>query len=64
MKKLDNDRSTLSVVVPSDLAISWKAGRYISIENGLRAVSNPNMIIRNRYRCLVMGAKVCDQFLL
>ena len=54
MKKLDKDRSTLAVVVPNDVAMSWKAGRYISIEKGLKAVSRPRIIIRKTYRCLVM----------
>ena len=30
----------------------------MSIENGLNAVNRPNIMIRNTYRCFVMGAKV------
>ena len=42
-KKLDSDSETCAVVVWNDLAIAGKPGRYISIENGPRAVSAPNI---------------------
>jgi hypothetical protein len=48
IKKLDNDRSTLDVVVCNDLAISWKAGKYISMEKGLSAVSVPKISTRKK----------------
>jgi hypothetical protein len=46
IKKVDNDKATFSVVVCSDLAISGKPGKYISIEKGASAVSDPSISIR------------------
>lgn len=43
IKKLDSDSETWAVVVWSDLAIAGKPGKYISIENGPSAVSEPNI---------------------
>jgi hypothetical protein len=41
-------------VVCNDFAIAGKPGRYISIENGPNAVSEPKISTVKKYRCLVI----------
>ena len=48
MKKLDRDSITCSRVVCSDRAISGNPGKYISMENGPIAVSEPRMRISKK----------------
>ena len=45
VKKLDKESETCAVVVWNDFAIAVKPGKYISIENGPSAVSEPSMIM-------------------
>jgi hypothetical protein len=48
IKKLDNERATCGTVVFNAAAMAGKAGRYISIEKGPIAESNPNIrIVKN-----------------
>jgi hypothetical protein len=58
IKKLDKDKATSSVLVPKYLAIDLKPGRYISIENGPKAVNEPNMRIKVMYRFLVIVFRI------
>jgi hypothetical protein len=46
IKKLDSDSITCAIVVFNPLAISGKAGKYISMEKGPMAVSMPRMRMR------------------
>jgi hypothetical protein len=43
MKKLESESTTFETDVFSPLAISGKAGRYMSMENGPIAVSRPSI---------------------
>jgi len=49
MKKLDKDRDTLAVLVRRSAAMAGNPGRYMSIEKGPRAVSEPSIKIRPKY---------------
>ena len=55
MKKLESERVTSRVVACSECAICGNPGRYMSIENGLKAVSDPRMKMRKKCLCLVTG---------
>jgi hypothetical protein len=57
IKKLDNDNETCAVVVFNDFAIAGNPGKYMSIENGPNAVSEPNIKTVKKYLCLVMNNK-------
>ena len=57
IKKLDNDNETCAVVVFNDFAIAGNPGKYISIENGPNAVSEPNIKTVIKYLCLVINNK-------
>jgi hypothetical protein len=46
MKKLDKDNVTRATDVCKLLAISGKAGKYMSIDNGPIAVRKPNIRMR------------------
>jgi hypothetical protein len=46
IKKLDSDSITCATVVCNPFAIAGKAGRYISMEKGPMAESNPRMRMR------------------
>lgn len=48
MKNPDNDKETRAIEVFKSLAIAGKPGKYISIENGPNAVSEPNRRIRKK----------------
>lgn len=49
MKKLDKERETSAVVVFRSFAIAGKPGRYMSIENGPKAVRLPSISILVKY---------------
>jgi hypothetical protein len=57
IKKLDKDKETCAVVVFNDFAIAGKPGKYISIEKGPSAVSEPNINTVKKYLCLVINKK-------
>ena len=48
IKKLDSDNATVDSELFKSLAISTKPGRYISIEKGPSAASEPKMRIRKK----------------
>ena len=49
IKKLDRDKDTCATVVWRSLAISVKAGRYMSIEKGPIAVIEPRIRIKMNF---------------
>src|SRR4051812_18474511 len=54
IKKEDKESDILVTVVPMDLAMSGKPGRYISMEKGTMAVKRPsNKMVISRF-CLVI----------
>jgi hypothetical protein len=48
IKKLDSESATWAAVVCKLRAMAGKPGKYISIENGPKAVSAPKMRIREK----------------
>jgi len=49
IKKLDRDNITFATLVCRLLAMSGKAGKYMSMEKGPMAVSKPNMRMRKNF---------------
>jgi hypothetical protein len=60
MKKAERDQATLPSVVPRSCAMALKPGRYMSMENGLKAVREPRIRMRKKYFFLVMIIMVKD----
>jgi hypothetical protein len=59
---VDTDSATFSIVVLKSAAIRGKAGKYMSIEKGVMALSAPSIRMRKKFCCLLRCNKAMNNF--